>query len=66
VVKPIHPDLNLRFDVCVTYLRLIIFSVIDDVFIDNETLLMTNFVNLNIKSAQPFKCAHRVRCVYVY
>jgi hypothetical protein len=27
-----------RFDVSVIYLRLIIFSMIDDVFIDSETL----------------------------
>jgi hypothetical protein len=36
----IHPGLNLRFDVGVTYLRLIIILVVDDVIIDNETLLV--------------------------
>jgi hypothetical protein len=29
--------------------------------VDSETLLMTDFVNLNIKPAQSFKCAHRGR-----
>jgi hypothetical protein len=36
--------------VCVAYLRLIIFLVVGDVFIDSETLLMADFVNLKIKS----------------
>jgi hypothetical protein len=36
----------------------------DDVSIDNETLLVTDFVNLKIKSTQSFKDAHRDR-VYV-
>jgi hypothetical protein len=38
VMELIHPGLNLRFDVGVTYLRLIILLVVDDVIIDNETL----------------------------
>jgi hypothetical protein len=36
----------------------------DDVFVNNETLLVTDFVNLKIKSAQSFEGAHRGR-VYV-
>jgi hypothetical protein len=36
----------------------------DDVPIDNETFLMTDFVNLKIKPTQSFRCAHRSR-VYV-
>jgi hypothetical protein len=48
----------------VLYLRLIILSVGDDVPIDNETFLMTDFVNLKIKPTQSFRCAHRSR-VYV-
>jgi hypothetical protein len=49
------------------YLRLIILSVGSDVLIDSETLLVTDFVNLKIKSAQSFKCAHRDRvCVRVF
>jgi hypothetical protein len=36
------------------YLWLIIFLVGDNVFIDNETLLMTDFINLKIKPTQLF------------
>jgi hypothetical protein len=35
-----------------------------DVPVDSETLLVTDFVNFKIKSAQSFECAHRDR-VYV-
>jgi hypothetical protein len=49
------------------YLRIIIFSVGDDVFVDSETFLVTDFVNLKIKSAQFFRDAHRDRlCVHVF
>jgi hypothetical protein len=38
----------------------------DDVFIDSETLLVTDFVNLKIKPAQSFGGAHRDRvCVFI-
>jgi hypothetical protein len=33
----------------------------DDIFIDNETFLVTDFVNLKIKPAQSFKCVYRGR-----
>jgi hypothetical protein len=36
------------------YLWLIIFLVGDNVFINNETLLMTHFINLKIKPTQLF------------
>jgi hypothetical protein len=36
-VDSTHPDSNLLFDVNVVYLWLIIFSVLDDICIDNET-----------------------------
>jgi hypothetical protein len=36
-----------------------------NISIDSEVFLMTNFVNLKIKSTQSFKGAHRGR-VYVY
>jgi hypothetical protein len=50
---------------CVT-LRLIIFSVRDDVLVDSESLLLTDFVNLKIKSAQSFRNAHKDRmCEYM-
>jgi hypothetical protein len=36
-----------------------------DVPIDNDALLVTDFMNLNIKSTQSFKSAYRSRvCVY--
>jgi hypothetical protein len=51
----------------VLHLRLIIFSVRDDVLIDSETLLLTDFVNLKIKPTQSFGGAHRGRvCVRVF
>jgi hypothetical protein len=51
----------------VLYLRLIIFLVGDDVPVDNETLLVTDFVNLKIKPTQSFKDAHRDRvCVHIF
>jgi hypothetical protein len=38
----------------------------DEVLIDNETLLMTDFMNLKIKSAQFFRVAHRDRvCINI-
>jgi hypothetical protein len=36
-----------------------------NIYIDSESLLMTDFVNLKIKLTQSFGCAHRDR-VYVY
>jgi hypothetical protein len=51
----------------VLYLRLIILSVGGDVPVDSEALLVTDFMNLKIKPAQSFRCAHRGRvCVYVF
>jgi hypothetical protein len=39
----------------------------DDVLIDSETFLVTDFVNFKIKSAQSFGSAHRGRvCVRVF
>jgi hypothetical protein len=52
----------------VLHLRLIILSVGDDVPVDSEALLVTDFVNLKIKPAQSFRCAHRSRvcmCVFI-
>jgi hypothetical protein len=38
-----------------------------DVLVDSDALLVTDFVNLKIKSAQSFECAHKSRmCVYVF
>jgi hypothetical protein len=51
----------------VLYLRLIILSVGDDVPVDSESLLLTDFVNLKIKSAQSFKVAYKDRvCVRMF
>jgi hypothetical protein len=39
----------------------------DDVSVDNEILLLTDFMNFKIKSAQSFEDAHRGRvCVHVF
>jgi hypothetical protein len=48
----------------VLYLRLIILSVGGDASVDSETLLVTDFMNLKIKLAQSFRCAHKDR-VYI-
>jgi hypothetical protein len=40
------------------YLWLIILLVGGDISIDNETLLMTDFINLKIKLTQSFRDAH--------
>jgi hypothetical protein len=53
--------------ICILYLRLIIFSVECDVLVDSETLLVTDFMNLKIKSAQSFEDVDRGRmCVRVF
>jgi hypothetical protein len=49
----------------ILYLRLIILSVGGDVIIDSKALLVTDFINLKIKSAQSFKYAHRDK-MYIY
>jgi hypothetical protein len=53
----IHPGSNNRFSMCVVYLRLIIFSVVDDDFIDSDMFLVIDFMNLKIKSVQSFNDA---------
>jgi hypothetical protein len=51
----------------VLHLQLIILSVGSDIPVDNETLLMIDFVNFKIKPAQSFKCAYRDRiCVPIF
>jgi hypothetical protein len=49
----------------VLYLQLIIFSLEDDVPVDSETFLITDFINLKIKSIQFFKGAHKDK-IYIY
>jgi hypothetical protein len=41
------------------YLQLIIFSVRGDAPVDNESFLVTDFVNIKIKPAQSFRGAYR-------
>jgi hypothetical protein len=65
-VELTHSTLNPRFNISVVFTANYSFSV-GDVPVDNVTLLVTDFVNLNIKSAQSFKGAHRSRvCVHIY
>jgi hypothetical protein len=67
VVEPIHSGSNLRFDMSVAYLQLFILSVVVDVSVDSEMLLIIDFVNLKIKSIQSFRCANRGKvCVRVF
>jgi hypothetical protein len=48
-------------------LRLIIRLVGGYVPVDNETLLMTDFMNFKIKPTHSFKGAHRSKvCIHVY
>jgi hypothetical protein len=50
----------------VLHLWLIILSVEGDVSVESEALLVTDFMNLKIKSVQSFKNAHKSKmCVYV-
>jgi hypothetical protein len=75
VVEPTHPGSNPRFGMGVSYLQLIILSVVCDVPVDSNALLVTNFMHLKIKLAQSFEGAHSGRmcvcifigeCLYVY
>jgi hypothetical protein len=66
VVELTYPGSNLRFNMCVAFMANIL-SVIDDVSIDSKTLLVTDFVNLNIKPTQSFRGAHRGKvCVRMF
>jgi hypothetical protein len=60
----IHSDSNPRFDMCVIFTANYFFSVRRRP-VDDETLLMTDFMNLKIKSVQSFRDAHR-DMMYVY
>jgi hypothetical protein len=51
----------------VAYLWIIILSVVDDIPVDSEALLVTDFVNIKIKLSQSFECAHsNMVCVHVF
>jgi hypothetical protein len=51
VVELTHLSLNFRFNMSVVFINNY-FLVRDDVLIDKKTFLVTDFVNLKIKSAQ--------------
>jgi hypothetical protein len=56
MVKLIYLGLNLRFDMCVVFMTLLIRG---DILIDSDVLLMTDFVNLKIKPTQFFRGAYK-------
>jgi hypothetical protein len=65
VVKLTHPGSNHKFDMCVAFTAN--YSLGDDVPVDSETLLMTDFVNLKIKPLQSFGGAHKnMVCIRVF
>jgi hypothetical protein len=59
LVKLIHTDSNSRFDMIVVFTITYFFSVGDDIPVDSDVLLVTDFMNLKIKPAQFFGCTHR-------
>jgi hypothetical protein len=64
VVELIHPDLNHRFDMSVIFTANYSFSG-GGVPINIDVFLIIDFVNLKIKSAQCFGCAHKgVICIH--
>jgi hypothetical protein len=49
------------------HLRLIILSVVGDIIVNSETLLLTDFINFKIKPVQFFEDVHKgSMCVYVH
>jgi hypothetical protein len=64
VVELTHSDLNYRFGMCVVFMANY-FLVRDNVPVDSDTLLVTDFMNLKIKSIQSFRCVHRGK-MYVH
>jgi hypothetical protein len=66
VVELTHPGSNTRFDMGIVFTANYSFSG-GNVPIDSEVHLVTDFVNLKIKSAQSFRCVNRGRvCVRVF
>jgi hypothetical protein len=66
LVKLIHSGSNSRFDVGVTYLRLIILSVVDDIPINSDTLF-DRLCESQIKPIQSFRGTHKGRmCICVF
>jgi hypothetical protein len=54
-MKLTHSGLNFRFDMTVIFTVNYSFSEGGDISVDNETFLMTDFVNLKIKIRSIFK-----------
>jgi hypothetical protein len=50
----------------VLYLWLIIFLLGANVSVDSEMFLVTDFVNLKIKSTEFFRGVHKIKCVYIH
>jgi hypothetical protein len=65
VVKLTHLSSNHRFDMSITFMTNIL-SMVVDISIGNETLLVTDFINLKIKSPRSFRDAHKSRCACVF
>jgi hypothetical protein len=65
VVKLTYSGLNAIFDMSVIFTANYFFRG-GDVSVDSDTFLVTDFVNLKIKSVQSFRCAHRNRvCMFL-
>jgi hypothetical protein len=61
-----HSVLNFRFDMIVVF-TINYFLVGDNVSVDSEMFLITNFINFKIKSTQSFKNTHiNMMCVYTH
>jgi hypothetical protein len=63
VMELTHPGSNPRFDMCVIFTTNYSFSERRRP-VDNESLLVTDFINLKIKSTQSFRGAHKGK-IYV-
>jgi hypothetical protein len=67
VVKLIYADSNFRFDMNIMFMINYSFNE-RRCPVDNEMILVTDFVNLKIKSTQSFRDAHRdiiYMCVFI-
>jgi hypothetical protein len=66
MVELVHSGSNLRVDMSIVF-TVNYFFMGDDVSVYNDALLVTNFVNLKIKTVQSFRYAHKSKiCVRVF
>jgi hypothetical protein len=66
MVELVHSGSNLRVDMSIAF-TINYFFMGDDVSVYNDALLVTNFVNLKIKTVQSFGYAHKGKvCVRVF